>query len=211
MASIFMAKGTILNLPKAFCRSPSLFPRKISRVSFTSASKHPAQDRHARDEDADTEPHAGPDQGARRAPDVSEKKAREMEECYGELKERAKEKARDSGEEVREFMEDVADKAEETSRDMKEGTKQKTKRVAETAEEAKEKTKHAAGSAAEKTKDATGSAVETAESVGDMAKNSVKGVWGVAKGTGQKIKETIVGRSDDDDDEAGRLQKPDDD
>jgi hypothetical protein len=46
--------------------------------------------------------------------------------------------------------------------------------------------------------------VETVEIVGEMAKETVKGAWGAAEETTQKIKETAVGKDDDDNDDYKR-------
>ncbi|KAL9267405.1 hypothetical protein AKJ16_DCAP18531 [Drosera capensis] len=188
MASIIMPELTVFSLPGAFNRSPSVSPHKVSRVCFTSASKK-TQDQHARSDDRDD---------GHRAADVPEMKAREMEETYGELKQKAKEKALDSGEKVadkaREGMEGAkgmaADEAKEKTKSMgREGTerakgmaerageavddaKEKTK---STAYEAREKTKQVAGSAFEKTRDVAGSAAErTKEGVGKVGETVEK-------------------------------------
>ncbi|GAB2240397.1 hypothetical protein Droror1_Dr00020915 [Drosera rotundifolia] len=119
MASEFIAKTTILNLSRTLPRSPC----RISQATFSSAASKTHQDQHARNHAA-PEPDAGPEAerraeaGAQRAANVPEKKAREMEERYGELKETTKEKAPGSlsGEEAREGVQSMADEAREETK-----------------------------------------------------------------------------------------------
>lgn len=50
----------------------------------------------------------------------------------------------------------------------------------------------------EKTKEGTNKAAGTAQSLGEKAKQTAQGAWETAKDTTEKIKETVVGKEDED-------------
>ncbi|XP_059639180.1 late embryogenesis abundant protein 19-like [Cornus florida] len=197
MASVF-SKNAIFNVSKAFPQSSSLpLHRKASRVCFTYASK------------SSEEPNAAQRGEERRY--YAGNSAKDVEDRVSETTEKAKENLKKSTEKTQEQANETKEKAKEKASrtaEMAHDTKEKAK---ERAQDMKEKTKGTAGTAADKAKEGTyraaetakegtSKAAETAQIIGEKAKQTVQGAWGVAKETTQKIKETVVGKSEDVDD-----------
>ncbi|XP_022874086.1 late embryogenesis abundant protein 76-like [Olea europaea var. sylvestris] len=93
-------------------------------------------------------------------------------------------------EKTKEYAYDAKEKTKDTAGTMADKTK-------EYAYDAKEKTKGAAETVADNTKQGTQKAAEKAQGLGEKAKQTMQEAWGAAKETGQTIKETVVGKSDD--------------
>nr|XP_027105308.1 late embryogenesis abundant protein At3g53040-like [Coffea arabica] len=219
MAAIPIAKNAAFNLSKAFPRSnyPLLYG-EVSRVCFTTATKHSGgqyaehDDRrrdHGRDLYADKSDEDAAEMTKRARESVKEsmgktkERTQEMEEKAKEAAEKAKhrtesvaERAAEKAKEGKDWAADTAQETKEKAKDRADEMKEKTE---DTAYEMKEKTKGTAETVAEKTKEGAYKVVETAETVGEKAKQTMKDAWGAAKETTQKIKETVVGKDDDDD------------
>ncbi|KAG0448840.1 hypothetical protein HPP92_027639 [Vanilla planifolia] len=120
-----------------------------------------------------------------------------------ETPEKVKEKAEEAKEIAKGMEKDAARRAEEAMVNAKEKAKGKAEeakeKTGETAEEVKDRTKEAAGAVKEKTMEGAEWANETVQCVREKAKQTVEGVWEAAKETTQKIKETVVGKGEDED------------
>ncbi|PON37855.1 Desiccation-related protein [Parasponia andersonii] len=220
MATKFLAKNGFINLSKAFPQTQlSLKPsRKVSRVCFTSASKH-SDGRNAAEESRDSRADKAYDSSrqcrrndADSDPDEVTERAKE---AMKENMERSKETAKEMKDRAKEYAHETKEKTKDTSASVSEKAREKTQRAAETTEGAKERAKDYAHGAKEKVKEGTHKAEETAKerthkaaetvkSMGEKAKETVQSAWDTAKETGQKIKETVVGTPDE---EVGRVAK----
>ncbi|KAL0305724.1 UNVERIFIED_CONTAM: hypothetical protein Sradi_5989700 [Sesamum radiatum] len=199
---------------------------KVSRVCFTSASRYSeggkANDDRRREYSPYNADEAVQEPGGTDVQDTMDKakeKTREMKEKAKGNAEDMRNKASDAAAKAADSAHDTKEKVKDTAHEMNEKSKEKLGPVAdkayemrekttdaaghmadktkEYADEAKEKTKEYAHGAKETTKDAAGNVADTAQSLGEKAKQTVQGAWGAAKETTQKIKETVVGKSDD--------------
>ncbi|KAK4421213.1 hypothetical protein Salat_2071800 [Sesamum alatum] len=229
MAAMSIAKSTIVNLST----NPFLPLRpRVSRVCFVSASTHRKGDRtdagKARDvmresleksegksqekkEKAAAVEDTTSDAVTNAAEKSEDSKDRAAESAY-ETKEKVKKKAREMNEKSKEKSGPVADKARRTRGKIMDSTSKMAEKTKEYAHGAKEKTGETLDSGAEKTKEKANGAAETvadvAQSIGKKAKQTVRSAWGAAKETTQKIKETVVGKSDDEYSVEDSVRKP---
>nr|GEZ75787.1 hypothetical protein [Tanacetum cinerariifolium] len=111
----------------------------------------------------------------------------------GEMKENVKGKANEMAGRAADRAGEMKEKAKETGHDMKRSAEETAATAADKAEEGRSKAADMAKTAKDKT-------MSAAEAVVDKTKETVAGAWDAAKGTGKKIKETVVGTSDDEDD-----------
>ncbi|KAL5157313.1 Uncharacterized protein HKD37_15G042055 [Glycine soja] len=122
------------------------------------------------------------------ADEMTERAKETMIEGY----DRAKDQEREAKDRTKEYTHDAKDKTEEYAYDTKESDKDDAGKVVDKSREGAERTK-------EKTEEVAASAGETLRNVGEKAKQGMQGAWETAKDTTQKIKETVVGKDDDDD------------
>ncbi|KAL0283873.1 UNVERIFIED_CONTAM: hypothetical protein Sangu_2861200 [Sesamum angustifolium] len=219
-----IAKSTVVNLST----NPlfTLRPR-VSRVCFVSASRHRKGDRtnsgNPRDvmgesldkskgksqeikEKTEAVKDTSSDADAvTTAAEKSEESKDTAAESAFETKEKVKKQAHEMSEKSKEKSGAVADKARRTRGKIMDATGKMAEK--EYAHGAKEKTGETLDTGAEKTKEKADGAAETvadvAQSIGKKAKQTVRSAWGAAKETTQKIKETVVGKSDDEYKEKG--------
>ncbi|KAK4439958.1 hypothetical protein Salat_0330700 [Sesamum alatum] len=199
---------------------------KVSRVCFTSASRYSEGGKTNDDRRKEYSPYnadeAVQEPGGTDVQDTMDKakeKTREMKEKAKEsagdmrnkasdaaakaadsaydTKEKAKDKAQEMNEKSKEKLGSMADKAYEMREKAKDAAGDMADKTKEYADDAKDKTKEYAHGAKETTKEAAGNVVDTAQSLGEKAKQTVQGAWDAAKDTTHKIKEKVVGKSDD--------------
>ncbi|XP_031091368.1 late embryogenesis abundant protein At3g53040-like [Ipomoea triloba] len=207
-----MTKNAIMSFLSKATRppSPSSSPRpKFSRVCFSSASSpqgfNASEDYKRRDYEKGYA-------GDRTVGDAAAEVAEKTRESAREAADRTKERTHEMKEDAKGGARDAKDRAKEYAHDATERTKEGASKAADKAREyanrTKDTTKETAGAAAERTKEGANKAAEAAESIGEKAKQTVQGAWGAAKETGQKIKESVVGKSEDVEDYVEDHTKP---
>ncbi|XP_041995923.1 uncharacterized protein ECU03_1610-like [Salvia splendens] len=181
-------KNALLSLSKSSELSQSLPLRPtVSRVCFATAaaSRHQQGRNMAGRKEYSPYNDEEPRDEVRETMDKAKEKTREM-------KDRAKETADSVNDKTKENLGSMADKAYEM--------REKTADAAGN-DEATDKVKGAAETVADKTK-------EYAQGAKEKVADAGKGAWGAAKDTTKKIKETVVGKSEDDDYIEDHVKKP---
>ncbi|KAK7412360.1 hypothetical protein VNO78_03815 [Psophocarpus tetragonolobus] len=104
-----------------------------------------------------------------------------------EMSERGKETMRKGFDRSKEYAEEAKEQTKDAAESMKDSAKDAAGTVADKSREGVERTK-------EKTEEMVGSL----KNVGEKAKQGMQGAWEKAKDTTHKIKDTVVGKDDDD-------------
>ncbi|KAJ9136147.1 hypothetical protein P3X46_033253 [Hevea brasiliensis] len=219
MAAISITKIVMFNLSGTVPSPPSLFlgsTSKVSRVCFTSASKYnegrnAAEENRGRASDFTNIAKETTKEGVERA----RERAEQAKEQSDEMKEKAKERVGEMKENAKVYAYETQESAKGVAQSAAEKTKEGAYKAAETTEKTKEKARDYAHDSKKKAKEGIKKVVETARdardgtikvvemvgSVGEKAEQTAKRAWDAAKGTTQKIKETVVGKEHESDDD----------
>ncbi|XP_047967542.1 uncharacterized protein ECU03_1610 [Salvia hispanica] len=189
-------KNVFLSLSKSSELSQSLPLRPtVSRVCFAAASRH-QQGRNMAGEAGRKEYTPYNDEEPRDEVRETMDKAKEKTQ---EMKDRAKESANETADSVKERAQQMNDKTKENLGSMADKAYEMREKTADAAGSVADKTKRQAHEATDKVKGAADKTKEYAQGAKEKVADAAKGAWGAAKETTQKIKETVVGKSDEDD------------
>ncbi|XP_021866963.1 uncharacterized protein [Spinacia oleracea] len=199
MASVIMAKGTFIKVTNVGSPQAYLSPRKVSRVSFTSATtfngnvagyKSGRADRIIVKAEESSKQVGDVMQDAadkiKEGVETATKNAQEGADWAGKAISETHEKNVDSAEWAADKVKEEAGKAGDALQSAKESTEANLK-------EAHEKNKDTADLGADKVKEAADKAGEISKDVNSKVEEAAKGAWESAKDTAQKIQDKVEG------------------
>ena len=198
---MYLAKAALLKASRPENPSVSfrsLPTRKVSRVCFASAANHP-EGRNAADEMRES--------GFKYMADRANRSTREAGDNTLGMTDRAKETIYGGMDKAKEYANEMKETASGIAGSAVEGGKEGTERTTGTAQDMTNKLRDASGSMVDKAKEGANQAAGSTEevtnkagdnlgSMADKARQTMQGAWEAAKETTQKIRESFVGKGD---------------
>ncbi|XP_010686436.2 uncharacterized protein LOC104900653 [Beta vulgaris subsp. vulgaris] len=228
MASMSMMNNTICKVSKPGfpTQVSSLYPRQVSRVCFTSASKfhknqfagedarltrriRQAPLAYENDEEAKQVGKTYADikqkgndtidsitEGVETATQKAQEDMSKATDTFNKTNETVKDKVTEGAERVGDTLSNAKESTDKTTAWAADQAKEGAERVGETLSDAKKSSDDTAAWTVDQAKEGAGKVGETMKSVNETVNESVKGAWESAVDATQKMKETVVGNED---------------